>query len=274
MILPWRQKLDTHEGRSGRWGRPLWSIVLFTACIGCTLQLAAQDIDPPVFNRIDVVSEPRGAEVYLGDSLLGRTPLRIKTGNAKQVRLYYPSRRSWNAQEGRLILPLPEAGKGVAMVRFEKHVQLRSLPHGARVLRGDSLLGVTPLMISADAGSLRIEALGYEGVDWDPVSTTRSEFLVVLRSVPDLQPPPQVRIQNRVLRLPAADILTAGAVSLAAGIAAVILKQDADGYYDDYLLSGDASLLSQTKKYDIYAGISLALMQMGLGYIIYRLFDE
>ena len=100
---------------------------------------AAQEIDPPVFDRIDVVSEPRGAEVYVGDSLLGRTPLRISVSLAGKVRLYYPSRRSWNAQEGRLDQPLPAAGKGVAMVRFLRYVHLRTLPHGARVFRGDSL---------------------------------------------------------------------------------------------------------------------------------------
>ncbi len=257
--------------RTGRWLRYVLCIV-----VGLLMgvQLAAQEIDPPVFNKIDVVSEPRAAEVYLGDSLLGRTPLRINKEDAEHVLLYYPSRRAWNAQEARLDLPLPAAGKGVALVRFNRHVHLRTLPHGARVFAADSLLGTTPLWVAGDGGELRVEALGYSGVNWDPSSTTRGEYLLILQPTAGGEAVPQVRIHDRSLRLPPADILSAGVVGLAAGIAAVILKQDADGYYDDYLQSGDESLLSQTKKYDIYAGISLALMQMGLGYIIYRLFDD
>jgi hypothetical protein len=157
-------------------------------------------------------------------------------------------------------------------VTFDRHVHLRTLPHGARVFRGDSLLGTTPCDIPIGAGNLRVESLGYQGVLWDPASSSRQEILLLLDPL-DESVPSQMRIHQGTLRLPRPDILIPAGVGLAAGVAAVILKQKADGYYDDYLISGDDSFLSQTKKYDIYAGISLALLQLGLGYIIYRLFD-
>jgi hypothetical protein len=54
----------------------------------------------------------------------------------------------------------------------------------------------------------------------------------------------------------------------------VILKQHADAQYASYLETRDDALLSEAKKYDIYAGISLAILQLGLGYFIVRLFEE
>ena len=233
----------------------------------------AQDIDPPRHGRIELASEPRGAEVFLGDSLLGRTPLRIAREHAADVRLYYPSRSSWNVQVAALGETLPSADEGIALVRFRKMLLLRTLPYGCRVFRDDSLLGVTPLQVSADGGMLRIEALDHESVDWDPASTTRDEYLLVLEAM-DEGVTGKVEYRNGGFRLPSVDVLLPAGFGLAAGVAAVIFKQKADARYEDYLASGNEELLSDTKKYDIYAGISLALLQFGLGYFIYRLFDE
>lgn len=232
-----------------------------------------QDIDPPVFGQVDVDSAPRGAELFAGDSLLGTTPVRVPRRLVRDIVAYYPSRRSWNAQTAVLPDDLPAAGDGVALLRFERRVTLRTLPHGARVFRGQTMIGTTPLAVAGDTGPLRIEALGYRGTDWDPASVSGTETLIMLDSMGE-GGRVDVRAAGEAFRLPPADVLLPAGVGLAAGVAAVILKQKADAYYDDYLASGDDSLLSQTKKYDIYAGVSLAILQLGLGYFIYRLFDE
>ncbi|MBN1446711.1 MAG: hypothetical protein JXA28_02170 [Bacteroidetes bacterium] len=183
----------------------------------------AQDIDPPLSGKINIDSEPRGAEVFLGDSLLGRTPLRIDTAIMRDVRLYWPSRLSWDAQEQGLPLQFLAADQGVVLVRFE-------MRDWRRMLLGE---------ISPDGEGNR-----------------------------------QVGFRRTALRFPSARVLFPAGLGLAAGVAAVILKQKADALYEDYLVSGDDALLSQTKKYDIYAGISLALLQVGLGYVIYLVLDE
>jgi hypothetical protein len=141
------------------------------------------------------------------------------------------------------------------------------------VFSGDTLLGVTPLRVDAANGLLRIKSLDYESVDWDPASTSREEFLVVLEPL-RADMPGKVEYRDGGFRLPSASVLLPAGIGLAAGVAAVIFKQKADAQYADYLSSGNEALLSDTKKYDIYAGISLALLQFGLGYFIYRLFDE
>lgn len=249
------------------------AVVIFAALTAAAVNASAQGIDPPLTGMIELASEPAGAEVFLGDSLLGRTPLRIMAEHADSIRLYYPSRLAWDVQ--RRVLPSDplHADQGVVLVRFDARVRLRTLPHDARVFRGDSLLGTTPILVGRDAGPLRIEALGYAGTDWNPVHAERRDMLVVLDPL-DMTMDSKVEFRGTGLRLPPVEVLLPAGIGLAAGMAAVIFKQKADGLYDDYLGTGDDSLLSQTKKYDIYAGISLALLQMGLGYVIYRILDE
>ncbi|MDT8324275.1 MAG: hypothetical protein RRA94_09195 [Bacteroidota bacterium] len=241
-------------------------------CAAATVK--AQDIDPPMPGMLELESHPRGAEIFLGDSLLGSTPMRVRRSDAERLRVYYPARNAWNAQVRTLPSAMPGAGEGIVLPRFDRSILLRSLPHGARVFRGDTLLGVTPLRVDAASGSLRVDALGYEGVDWDPASTTRSEYLLLLQPLGDGMRAGSVEYRGSGLRLPPVDVLLPAGAGLLAGVAAVIFKQKADAQYADYLATGEEELLSQTKKYDIYAGISLALLQLGLAYFIYRLFDE
>lgn len=248
-------------------------IICLAFLLCCAHAAEAQDIEPPRPGMVELASDPGGAEVFLGDSLLGRTPMRIARGHTKQIRVYYPARNAWDAQVLPLPTAMPGAGEGVVLLRFRRSVLLRSLPHGAKVFRGDTLCGITPLRVQAGDGPLRLEALGYEGADWDPSSTTRGEYLLLLRPLDEVTGN-GVEYRGGGLRLPAADVLLPAGAGLLAGVAAVILKRQADAKYDEYLATGNEELLSQTKKYDIYAGISLALLQLGLGYFIYRLFDE
>jgi hypothetical protein len=250
--------------------KKLICLALLLCCVQVT---RAQDIEPPRPGMVELASDPGGAEVFLGDSLLGRTPMRIARGQAKQIRVYYPSRNAWEAQVLPLPAAMPGAGEGVVLLRFRRSILLRSLPHGAKVFRGDTLCGSTPLRVHAGDGPLRLEALGFEGADWDPSSTTRGEYLLMLRPL-DEDAATGVELRGGGFSLPAADVLLPAGAGLLAGVAAVILKRQADAEYDQYLATGDEELLSQTKKYDIYAGVSLALLQLGLGYFIYRLFDE
>ncbi len=182
--------------------------------VGLTYTAAAQDREPPMSGLVNLASEPSGAEVFVGDSLLGKTPLRVRAAELDSITLWYPDRSAWNAQMLRAAKEGPNADQGVRLIRFSTRELFTGTPAGRAV------------------------------------------------------------VESQAIRLPSSDVLVPAGVGLLAGIAAVMLKQKADAIYDDYLLTGDDSLLSQTKKYDIYAGVSLAVLQLGLGYFIYRLFDE
>jgi hypothetical protein len=181
---------------------------------------SAQEREAPLRGMIALESDPAGAEVYVGDSLIGRTPLRVRRSMLDSIRAWFPARAAWGARMVRPDTAAVSAELGVMLLRFDP----------AR------FPGAPPL---SDA----------------PVVGTAEE-------------------RRNGFVLPRADVLLPGTLAVGAGVAAVMLKQHADGLYDDYLRTGDDSLLSQTKKYDIYAGVSLALLQVGLGYFIYRLLAE
>lgn len=188
--------------------------VLWLCAVVFAMPLAGQDREPMLTGMVELASEPAGAEVFEGDSLLGRTPMRVRRADLQDIAVWFPGRGAWNAQVLRPDTAAPSADVGVVLLRFSSRSLMTDMPVGV--------------------------ATEYRGG----------------------------------FRLPPADILLPAGLGLAAGIAAVMLKQHADGLYDDYLRTGDASLLSQTEKYDIYAGVSLLLLQAGLGYFVYRLFDE
>jgi hypothetical protein len=202
------------DGMMERWKYGKMVRVVLVCCAVVAMRAEAQEREAPAVGLVELASEPSRAEVYVGDSLVGHTPMRLRGAMLDSVHVWFPSRGAWDAQVRRPDTAAPPADMGVVLLRFDARRMFEAVPAGRANVLGDEL------------------------------------------------------------RIPSASVLIPAGLGLAAGVAAVVFKQHADGLYDDYLRSGDESLLSQTKKYDIYAGVSLALLQVGLGYLIYRLFDE
>lgn len=248
----------------------------------CTLFIAllfaasasAQEIDPPRGGRVDIDSSPRGAEVYSGDSLLGRTPCSISVRDAHAVAVFWPGRYEWSAQKRALPDSLLTADRGVMLLNFNALRTLRSTPSGSAVYSADSLLGFTPLEVRVDGNlPLRLEKPGYLPVLVDALEAAAGGS-VVLQSDQAVLQLPDVLETKPFVDLPPPRIWLPAAGGIAAGIAAAYCKQHANELYGKYLRTGDESLLSETEKYDIYAGVSLAVLQIGLAYFVYLLFTE
>lgn len=252
-------------------------VFLFAMLFGCcaiptfTGALRAQDIEPAFSPWVMVESEPRSAEVYRGDSLLGRTPVRVSRALADSLTLYYPGRAVWGARSKELRGPMPGEREGVVFVRFDARLRLRSVPHGAAVFREDSLLGHTPLDVPRDSSLLTLRAAGFDDVFLRVEEVEEEAHIVTL---PAEQSAPMLEEWKGDISAPGLRVAVPAGLALIAGVASVMFKQHADGLYDDYLRNPDGALLSEVKKYDIYAGISLAIVQVGLGYLAYLLFAD
>jgi hypothetical protein len=233
----------------------------------------AQDIEPRESFYTRIESEPSGAEVWSGDSLIGRTPLRVALRNAVGLVLYYPGKLSPGASRIELEEePLPEH-LGVMLLRFPRSLRIRTIPGGAAVFLGDSLAGRTPVVLPRDTAVVHIHQPGYRSIALRTSGYSDDFVILHLEAIGEGRAP-EVAIRGDELRLPPADILIPAGLTLAAGVAAVMLKQYADARYDEYLATRSGMLLSEAKKYDIYAGLSLAAMQLGLGYFILRMFGK
>ena len=234
----------------------------------------AQDMQPGPGAAASIVSSPTGAEVWRGDSLLGLTPIRVRSGGTDTLVLYYPARSAWRKSRAIAVPPFVPSTIGVVSVQLRAWQRVTSTPTGAAVFEGDSLLGHTPLDVEATP-TAKLLLLRSPGWMDSTVVLEASDTLgmrVLLAKAP-LAEHPQVLINPWSARLPSASIIVAGSVALAAGVTAVAIRQRADKNYDEYVRSGDRALLDRTRRGDIVSGVCLAIMEASAGYLVYLLLN-
>ena len=239
------------------------------------MRLSAQVPSPSTRTSIHIVSEPSGAHVFIHDTLAGVTPFDYPIAGTDSIVSYFPSRAAWNGQCVVLRGPFVSAEDGVVVVRFQSFITVNSIPPGALVRCRDSVFGVTPLVSSVLRVGDRIEVrkTGYHDETVEIRSDT-SVTLVFLHQEAGLDGFRDLSVHESSHKSPSAIVWVASGIGLAAGVAAVVLKQHADGIYDEYTRTGDPSLRDKTHRYDIRAGISLGVMQASLAYLVYLLFTE
>lgn len=233
--------------------------------------MSGQEIKPRNALMISIDSDPRGAEIFRGDSLLGTTPTLLPEVGLDTLILFHPARNAWNAQQRIVTGPFLSAEQGITLVRFDRGFVISSNPSRSAVLIGDSLLGHTPLLLRAPALpiELRVRKPGFA-----------SSFVLLTNDGPDtvsvlLQPDgngpggaiASTGFKTSTIALPAA-------IGLVSGAAAIILKQQADRKYNDYLAHDDASALSDARRYDLYSGIALFLLELSFAYFAWLLFMQ
>lgn len=187
------------------------------------------------------------------------------------------------------VLPHAQARAQDALPRVSDHISVVSEPSGAEVWTRDSLLGTTPLALPvAFADTLRVwypsrDAWRAQRALLAPPFIPAREGVVMARfpraidllaSAPDAIPPRGMLERDAPLSIPRLAITGPAVIGLGAGIAAVVLKQKADRVYDSYLLSADPDLLSRTRRYDLAAGVALAVLEASVGYFVYLLFMQ
>lgn len=155
---------------------------------------------------------------------------------------------------------------------------INSNPFNAEVYLKDSLLGLTPLRFVSEkklSGNMVIKKKDYidETFRLDNYNFNKGAeiFLkpvfgigekIVLKD----------RQTNFVKKRNLYGILTSGILALATGTIAYTTKEKANDFYNQYLDNRSQDKLDKSKRYDIYSGVSLALMQVSIAGLIYFIF--
>ena len=247
-------------------------VLLALACLAAPA--AAQIAVPGPGGGATLVSVPSGAEVYRGDSLLGRTPLALPRDMRDTLVLFAPSRAAWRKSRAIAVPPFPTADQGVVMVRMRSWLRLSSTPSGAAVFAADSFVGYTPLDVDAALLPARfaVRKPGWRDTSLALTADEGGSVHVLLDASADAAVPDVVTDPSG-LRMPSSRILLTGGIAFTAGVAAVVLKQQADRSYDDYLRTRDQSALDRTRRQDLTSGILLALTEISAGYLVYLLLN-
>jgi len=62
--------------------------------------------------------------------------------------------------------------------------------------------------------------------------------------------------------------------AVAFGTAAAYFKLESDNSYDNYLTTKDKKFKDKTDRYDIYSGVALGVMELNVGFLIYKFLTD
>ncbi|MCH7690339.1 MAG: PEGA domain-containing protein [candidate division Zixibacteria bacterium] len=115
----------------------------------------------PKFGGLEIKSQPRGASVYVDDSLVGKTPLRLDSLLAKPSNIRLTS-KGYNDYD-QVIDIFEDSIVNLGTVRFRGLLSVNSKPSGAKTFLNGRNIGTTPIKsFSVDAVNfaIRIEQKG------------------------------------------------------------------------------------------------------------------
>lgn len=239
----------------------------------------ADSVEQWTRGTLRIGSEPPGALVRLNGADAGFTPLEVDTLPAGRylIEVIPPDSAGWLTRTARdsVILDAYELEERTYLLAHSLFLQ--TLPPGAELFAGDSLLGETPVVVErslfARTPPAVLRKVGFHPVTLSPptaaglagtltVSLTRDGNTPVLD---DVYPPPSP---------PGWPKFFAAAGAVAAGGTAAYFKIKADKVYDEYLRTGDPALRNDATGYDMQAAMALIATQACIALLTYLLFTE
>jgi hypothetical protein len=230
---------------------------------------------------LTVRSDVDSAVVLLDAHPAGRTPLVIDTlaPGVHTLRVIDPDVTSWLATVESDTLMLKPGEARVLHYSLRSMISIDTRPSGARVLSGDTLIGVTPFLLRRDIVSpgtpLAVVKGGFESVMIRPEEAYRGTLRIELRPVWSANPQsasdvaPSISSSSSAMKIS----IACGATVLA-GIAAASMRIQADDMEARYLATGDPRYLGQRDHYDLQGAVALVLTEIGVGFICYLLLSE
>jgi hypothetical protein len=155
---------------------------------------------------------------------------------------------------------------------------INSNPFNAEAFFKDSLLGLTPVRFTTSeklSGKILLKKKGYkeETVNLDDYNFDKGIEVLLKPVIADEE---KIVLKNYgtsfVKKRSLTGILTSGIIALATGTIAYNTKEKANDLYNTYIYTRNQDDLNKVNRYDLYSGISLALMQVSVAALIYFLF--
>lgn len=206
-------------------------------------------------------------------------PYRLPPGT-QTVRLVAPEIGSWSQRARTLEVPVTVGDTLAAALRFPYRYRIASLPHGATVTHvvdgRRTVLGTTPATVSRDepfGGVLTVELSGYLPADVEPGTALWNHHNVALTPVARLAEERKTAEMDWAPPTRRRRWIDAAAIGTAVvgGALAIHYKFKADRRYDRYVETGDPALRDVIHRYDVYSGVALGAMQVGVGVFAVRL---
>lgn len=239
------------------------------------ISVAAQSSDSTkTSGSVSVFSDPPGAEVMVGDSLVGRTPLiaRDMAAGLHEIRIAAPSFRDWSAMIRKESLNL-QAGESLS-VSYDLGSVIRVItdPAGVEVLHAGRFLGTTPLVHHSERELTDQIVLRKEGYHQQVLPPSSLRGIITLKAadagLKDSEMAVEWSEENGRQHL--GEYISAAGI-VVSGVAAAYFKHQANKHFEAYRLTGNPADLDETKKLDAYSAVFLVLTQISVGMLTYLL---
>lgn len=247
----------------------------------------AQPQAAPVSSQavISVESPQPGLPILIDGNEFGFTPLRnfsLPPGK-HEIAVKRSQPESWLDFDWVETCSLAAGDTLTFVAKFQQGYSLNSTPFDAEVYRAGVLQGTTPLVLRLPEGEIadvEIRKPGYQSERWqigktnDGLTETRL-YTVDLKLEHDLSAAREVEKSRRSFQVHRQRRLSlaAAGLSLASGITAILLKDRADHFYDQYLTASRPdqreNFYQRTKDYDGYAGIATAVFEASFAVSFY-----
>jgi hypothetical protein len=235
-----------------------------------------------------MLSNIDSATVLVDGVPVGKTPLTVDTlaPGRHVLRIVHPEQANWRINEISDSILVASGENRTLRYTFKPCYVVMSVPFGADVFLGDSLLGTTPLQVSSAALPLSrdtarshplvtIRKPGHETAEMSLMDAQRGLLSVELRktleNVPEAATIFKYEERKGPSRLP---LYISGATTIVSGVAAAYFKTRADDRYALYEATGDPALLRETHRLDTASAISLAVTQLSFILFSYFILSE
>ncbi len=215
-----------------------------------------------------------GARVFLDGDSVGVTPVTVSIEpGLHHIKIVPPDVENWLSQ------PIVDSISVIAASPQTFHYSMTpdrlilSVPSGAEVLMGDSLIGMTPILVKSGLSSLKLRKHGYEEESLEGMTAQRGILSVHLKKIWQSNDE-ESSLNETVEKHSSLRLYLAGAATVLAGATTAYFKVKADNAYGEYSRTGEQAALSQTNRFDTAAGISLAATQLSLGLFAYFILSE
>jgi hypothetical protein len=228
---------------------------------------------------LSVTTNQPGASVFLDTLFLGATPLThvaVKPGNYTLKVLAHNSTQ-W--EQPSIVKEITIAGGDTLSFSFEFPYSyfITSEPFGAAVMQNDSTLGTTPLRLMRLAplsDALLLRKSGYEDATLDIRQWQGNSITLQLHPKDNVPVESAVVLNNGGKEGTTAHVYIVAGAGLLSGIASAYFKRQADKFFSDYQSNNKSSLLDDTRRYDRYAAITLALFEISFAALTYFLLSD
>jgi hypothetical protein len=240
------------------------------------------EIDSVEYYSISVKTNVENAEVFLDTMYIGRTPLdtyKVKEGTYDLKIINPISLKEWSNYA--INKEIFVSADTLLNYEFSYFYFISTTPFNVKVFNNDSLLGETPLRFYSDKmlkGFLNFNKKDYRDKVFD---LSNYDFKTGLNL--ELLPKGSETVNDLVYKdrstqfktkRPLLPIFGTALLTVGSGIFAINYKQSANIEYDNYLRTGNTTFLDNANNDDTVFTVSIILMQLALGGLIYFLFFD